>query len=263
MTTLQESASGFGLGSSCIDERIDTHARNDPGTRADRNMPRVALHEPGLLVLDNVLPPEVFRALFREVANAQFRSVHADRREPVWRLWDGQPLRGGSVHYDPGAIFSGQGPRYPTATVVDLLIDGVREVVAAHPDTVGRERMDWIALYLAAWLYPVGSALSLHRDGDKYSGAFTFFVHPRWCAHWGGELLVLPPSSQPCGDSEDRIADDGDGIDDPGLAVCIIPKPNRLVLLGPDRPHRIARVDANAGTHARASIAGFFLRPPR
>ncbi len=25
----------------------------------------------------------------------------------------------------------------------------------------------------------------------------------------------------------------------------------------------LARVDANAGTHARASIAGFFLRPPR
>ena len=254
MTTLRTSGSGS------VEERIDAYPRIDSDTGADPSAPRLTLQEPGLLVLDDVLPPDVFRALLREVANAEFRSVHADRREPVWRLWDGQPLRGGSVYYDPGVQFSGSGPRYPTATSVDLLIDRVRGVAAANPDAVGRERLDWIALYLAAWLYPVGSALSLHRDGEKYSGAFTFFVHPRWCAHWGGELLVLPPSSRPCGYSEDRIADDGDNHD-PGIATCIIPKPNRLVLLGPDRPHRIARVDANAGTHARASIAGFFLRP--
>ena len=56
--------------------------------------------------------------------------------------------------------------------------------------------------------------------------------------------------------------DDGSEGDDPGIAISIVPKPNRLVLLGPNRPHRIHRVDTNAGTHARASIAGFFLRPP-
>jgi hypothetical protein len=35
-----------------------------------------------------------------------------------------------------------------------------------------------------------------------------------------------------------------------------------LVLIGEDRPHRVTRVDQNAGAHVRASIAGFFLRAP-
>jgi Rps23 Pro-64 3,4-dihydroxylase Tpa1-like proline 4-hydroxylase len=46
------------------------------------------------------------------------------------------------------------------------------------------------------------------------------------------------------------------------IAVAISPSPNRLVLIGEDRPHRVTRVDQNAGAHVRASIAGFFLRAP-
>ncbi len=46
------------------------------------------------------------------------------------------------------------------------------------------------------------------------------------------------------------------------VALAIAPSPNRLVLLGEDRPHRVARVDQNAGAHVRVSIAGFFLRAP-
>jgi hypothetical protein len=57
----------------------------------------------------------------------------------------------------------------------------------------------------------------------------------------------------------DDAADEGDSQ---GIATCVSPRPNRLVLIGPDRPHRIARVDQNAGAHVRASIAGFFLRSP-
>ncbi len=232
-------------------------------TADDTTTGRVMLREPGLLVIDHALPAPQFEAVTRAIAEGEYRSVHSAHHERAWRPWDGTPLRAGSMYYDPCAMFHWQGPLYPSGSAVDPLIDRVCQAAAVCPEIVGTEGLDWIALYLSAWLYPVGSALSLHRDGDQYSGAFAFFAHRRWCAHWGGELLVQPPSARHPGRGGAWIADDGDDDDgDPGIATCVIPKPNRLVLLGPNRPHRIARVDTNAGTHARASIAGFFLRPP-
>ncbi|MDP3280439.1 MAG: 2OG-Fe(II) oxygenase [Nitrosomonas sp.] len=236
------------------------NALANSATTGNATAGRVMVREPGLLVIDHVLPPPQFEAMARAIAEGEYRSVHSERHDRAWRPWDGTPLRAGSMYYDPGVVFDWQGPLYPSGTAVDPLIDRVRQAAEACPEIVGREGLDWIALYLSAWLYPVGSALSLHRDGDQYSGAFAFFAHRRWCAHWGGELLVQPPSARRPGYGTTWIADDGDD-DDAGIATCVIPRPNRLVLLGPNRPHRIARVDANAGTHARASIAGFFLRP--
>ena len=58
------------------------------------------------------------------------------------------------------------------------------------------------------------------------------------------------------------MSDEGREDDDPGIATSVVPKPNRLVLIGANRPHRVSRVDQNAGAHLRASIAGFFLRAP-
>ncbi|RSZ55528.1 hypothetical protein HF313_09160 [Massilia atriviolacea] len=231
-------------------------------------MSRVVLHEPGLMVADAVLPPELFKALGRDVAHSEFRSVHAQKWDKSWRLWDGNPLRGESVYFDPSGLFRGNGAAYPTGGVVDVLIEQLRAWAGVHPDLVGREGSDWVALYLAPWIYPVGSALSLHRDGEQYSGAFTYFVHSRWRTHWGGELLVSQQQAleiAPAAHEGDApwMSGDGNADADPGgIATCITPLPNRLVLLGPDRPHRVARVDQNAGLHVRASMAGFFLRAP-
>jgi hypothetical protein len=229
-------------------------------------MSEVTLREDGLLVIDNLLPAATFRALAREVTYGNYHSVHAQKWDKSWRLWDGNPMRGESIFFDPDRRFGWKGAGYPTSTSVDELIDAVRRSSAACPDIVGAEAIDWFALYLAPWLYPVGSALSLHQDTAKYTGSFTFFVHGRWGVHWGGELIVSPPwsSAQPPthGHKESWLADDDDLIDEKGIAICLRPRPNRLVLLGPDRPHRIARVDTNAGARTRESIAGFFLRAP-
>jgi hypothetical protein len=237
------------------------------------------LREEGLVVVDGALPAAEFRSLCREVAHGEYRGVHAQKWDKAWRLWDGHPLRGDSVYFDPNRVFGWKGPTYPTSTSVDSLVDAVRRTAASCPDITGAEGTDWIALYLSPWLYPVGSALSLHQDGERYSGSFTFFVHSRWSVHWGGDLLVsrapsaatvsagaLPvPTFKPIvhrldepwmsEDSNERTDDDS------GIAICVSPRPNRLVLIGPDRPHRVARVDQNAGARVRASIAGFFLRP--
>jgi Rps23 Pro-64 3,4-dihydroxylase Tpa1-like proline 4-hydroxylase len=209
-------------------------------------MTAVALRGQGLIVLDDVVSPSEFRALEHEVACGTYRWVHAERWDKAWKLWDGHPLRGRSVYYDPTNAFSFNGVKYPTSSCVDTLIDTIRSLAANCPDVAGVEGVDWTALYLAPWLYPVGSALSLHRDAESYAGSFAFFVHAHWGEDWGGELIVSSPP---------------DGPGDAGIATCVTPRPNRLVLLGPNRPHRIGRVDQNAGTHVRTTIAGFFLRP--
>jgi Rps23 Pro-64 3,4-dihydroxylase Tpa1-like proline 4-hydroxylase len=182
-------------------------------------------------------------------------------------------MRGRPIYYDPGGVFRWDGPTYPTSTPVDALFDAVRRTALDHPQVAGVEGIDWVALFLTPWLYPVGSALSLHRDGGTYSGSFTFFAHTRWKTHWGGELLLLQEAADPetgaplsqHGGAGPLWTSEDDGIDIKslmGIATCVFPRPNRLALIGPDRPHMMSRVDANAGAHVRVSLAGFFLRPP-
>ncbi|MDQ3935771.1 MAG: hypothetical protein M3340_14200 [Actinomycetota bacterium] len=220
---------------------------------------RVALEAPGILVVDEVLPPDAFAALSADVSHADYRSVHSRRWDRAWRLWDGSPLRGASVWFDPEGRRPGESPHYPTGTAVDRLFESIRELAGAHPGIAGSEGSDWVAMFLAPWLYPVGSALSLHHDAGTYSGAFTFFTHARWRIHWGGELMVF--DAAPAEPQSARVSEEDEPEPPSGIATCVFPRPNRLALLGPDRPHMIRRVDTNAGAHVRASLAGFFLRP--
>jgi hypothetical protein len=235
-------------------------------------MTSIALYQDKLVVADSLLGSNAFAALRDHVAMSDYRAVHGQKWDRVWRLWDGNPQRGPSIYYDPDRRFEWKGAAYPTGTAVDQLIDAVRTLSALHPEVVGAECADWVGVYLCPWRYPVGSALSLHQDSARYSGSFTFFVHSRWRLHWGGELLVYPPmeptrgatSSAPAlGQDQPWISDDGPEdsmIAD--ISVAISPSPNRLVLIGENRPHRVTRADQNAGAHLRASIAGFFLRAP-
>ena len=47
-----------------------------------------------------------------------------------------------------------------------------------------------------------------------------------------------------------------------GIGTFIMPKPNRLVLLGGGNYHMISKVDPAAGDHPRFTISGFFLNTP-
>ena len=219
---------------------------------------KVVLASRDLVVADEVLGADALTALRRELTSARYESVHARGWDHAWRLGDGSPLRGSGVYYDPQGTRPTARARYPTASVVDEFIDTLRALTAEHPEVVGTEGVDWAAVFLSPWLYPVGSALSLHRDGGGYSGAFTFFAHPRWGVHWGGELLLLDEGADvaPLGTTGWMVDDQADS----GVATCVFPRPNRLVLVGPKRPHMISRVDVNAGDHVRTTLAGFFLR---
>jgi hypothetical protein len=221
--------------------------------------------EKDLAVADNVLEAEDFSALGQQLADSQYVSVHPEGRwHKTWRLWDGAPLRGGQVSFDPLCLFGYPGPVYPTASPLDALIDAVRALARAYPALVGAEGSDWVALYLSPWIYPAGSALSLHWDKGGYTGAFSFYAHPLWGSHWGGELVVMPAQEPPATYDTDQswMRESGSEVRDSGIGLSISPRPNRLVLVGPLRPHRITRVEAQAGSNLRLSVSGFFLPRP-
>jgi hypothetical protein len=239
---------------------------------------RLTLQNADILVVDDFLPPAIFAALSNDVERGKYHSVHARHWDKAWRLWDGNPLRGPGIYFDPNCTRRVTEAIYPTSTTVDRFFDSVRELVASYPEITGREGVDWDAIFLSPWLYPVGSGLSLHSDGGKYSGAFTYFVHPRWRVSWGGELLLMQDATAsaavqsstasqdrrpPSGATESLWLSDDNNVyaESAGIATCVFPWPNRIALIGPARPHMIRRVDSNAGTHVRTSLAGFFLRP--
>ncbi len=220
-----------------------------------------SLVDRSLLVFDDCLDKASLLEIRAAAAHGHYRSVHFSGWDKPWRLWDGQPLRGEGVYYDPKDRFRWRGVKYPTRSALDALVDRLRSASANYPMIVGREGSDWDAIFLSPWVYPVGSALSPHRDADRYAGSFTFFLHERWSPVWGGELIVVPEgeTSEFSEEPYPWLSGDVSAIGN-GIEIAITPTPNRLALIGPDRSHRIARVDANAGAHVRLSIAGFFFR---
>jgi len=233
-------------------------------------MSKPAYSSEDVLVYDDVLPDDAFARLYRHLGSLNYTSVHRDGWRKVWRLHDGNPLRGRTVWYRPGE----QPPTtnfFPTGSPVDDLIAWIAEREDDIAAVVGTASADWTRLSFTPWIYPVGSGLSMHRDGTTYSGAFTYFAHHEWRLHWGGQLLVLDPRTQPQVASAARSApvafdDRQESLRafDPGFALTIFPKPNRIAFLSPRALHLLTRVDTNAGQQSRISVAGFFHRnvPP-
>lgn len=220
-----------------------------------------------VLVYDDVLPSAAFSKLFRHLGGLDYTSVQRSGWRKVWRLHDGDPLRARPVWYQPGQREATAEQVYPTDSAVDELVSWIAGRQVDIASVVGTAGADWTRLSLTPWIYPVGSGLSLHQDGSSYSGAFTYFAHQEWRLHWGGHLLVLDPRTR------SRISSPGEigpaFLDDrqeslrafdPGFALTVFPKPNRIAFLSPSALHLLTRVDTNAGQAARLSVAGFFHR---
>lgn len=219
-----------------------------------------------VLVYDDVLPGEAFSKLFRHLGSLNYTSVHREGWRKVWRLHDGNPLRGRTAWYRPGQNVP-SADVYPTGSAVDELISWVADRKDDITEVTGTAGTEWTRLSFTPWIYPVGSGLSLHQDGRTYSGAFTYFAHQEWRLHWGGHLLVLDSRTGSRGANSDwggpvAFDDRQESLRafDPGFALTIFPKPNRIVFLSPRALHLLTRVDTNAGQQARISVAGFFHR---
>src|SRR5437016_561861 len=74
----------------------------------------------------------------------------------------------------------------PFNTPLDLMVKPAVEVARLHPEIVA----GFEDISLRSYLYPRGSKLSWHDDRTEFSGALTYYIHPRWGSTWGGELMV-------------------------------------------------------------------------
>ena len=233
-------------------------------------MSKESFRSQDVVVYDDVLPHGEFKELFRHLNGMEYTSVHARAWRKVWRLHDGDPLtaKAGWYYADENQDPSLAGQQFPTGSAIDHLVSWIAGHASEIQGVIGQAGVAWNRFSFAPWIYPRGSGLSLHQDGVLYTGAFTYFAHPVWRLHWGGHLLVLDRRTPLRGahpeDMWPTFLDDEaetSRVFNPGFAMTVFPKPNRIVFLSPAAEHLLTRVDDNAGQCPRVSVAGFFHKP--
>lgn len=218
---------------------------------------------PNLAVFDDVLDDEAWSEVWTYF---QYEDLEPTTRTAgAWKLADGQPLAGPDFHLPaPDASeedLAHLDTLYPTDAPVDHVLDALAVAMEAAGNEVVRE--PWLHAACRAYVYPVGTGLSWHRDDHaRYAGAFVYYAHPEWNVQWGGELNVAhleDPKALPMVPYRFETRAYSTQLMEQGLGHYILAKPNRLVVLGA-QPHRVAPVLPAAGDHVRASVAGFFVR---
>jgi hypothetical protein len=226
------------------------------------------IEHPHFRVIDDFLDEDAWTQLWTHFQFVELLPV--TRSSGAWKLDDGVPLAGHELvteGRDAAALRSSEGP-----------IHHVVEALLRRPELyAGLVRDGWSKLSARPYVYPHDTGLSWHVDDHElYAGAFIYYAHPRWDAHWGGELLIaeLAPDGEDDEDEHDekdelpimgyRFETEAysDRLLEIGCGQFVMPKPNRLVLLA-GAPHMIARVSPAAGHNVRASVSGFFLQPKR
>lgn len=265
------------MASHFADPTIATELASLPAGSGRGASPKVTRHRPkcvfssdALLIYDDFLPPADFAAAFAYCNEAEYRGVHAAKVKKAWRLHDGEPLRGPTWFWGPRKPPAERKHlHYPTGTGIDPFIIALRRRRNEYAPVVGAAPADWDVCSVISWIYPVGTGFSVHDDG-AYTGSYIFYAHREWKMHWGGHLIVLDRGALASGESDPSVGLDPPWLDhgldavhmnDPGIATCVFPKPNRLVLIRGRVPHFVTRVDASAGDRARVTLAGFFVKP--
>jgi hypothetical protein len=221
-------------------------------------MPEGTIDHPSFRVIDDLLDEAAWSELW---SHFQFADLHpVSRTRGAWKLDDGVPLGGEE-------IFAARRGSASSGTPIDHVVRALLE----RPElSEGLIADTWDRLAARAYVYPRDTGLSWHVDDHQlYAGAFIYYAHPHWNAHWGGELLIaeVDPGEGDEGDDDElpimayrfETEDYSERLLDMGCGSFVMPKPNRLVVLA-GAPHMIARVSPAAGAHVRASVAGFFLR---
>ncbi|PRP92345.1 hypothetical protein ENSA5_49760 [Enhygromyxa salina] len=232
-------------------------------------MPSTIDH-PSFRVIDDFLDEDAWTEVWSHFQFVDLLPV--TRSRGAWKLDDGVPLGGQEIRThgrDPAARHDDADPhRYPSETPIDRVIHALLTRPELHEGLVSDS---WASVSARPYVYPHGTALSWHVDDHAlYAGAFVYYAHPHWNAHWGGELLI-GELGEPEGEDPDddelpimgyrfETEDYSERLLDMGCGSFVMPKPNRLVVLA-GAPHMISRVSSAAGHNVRASVAGFFLEP--
>ncbi len=209
-------------------------------------------------VFDDVLAPSQFLDVWDALKRREYAQPSSKIWQSVWRPADGQPLVS-QVGFISTRPFSGP---------IDLAIDRTIEAFRLTPELVGAEGQAWIDAGFTLYAYPRGSRLSLHDDSN-YAGTAVFWLHPKWGASWGGELMIPEVSKEESESLKLRNARGAESLLDRsddmallrhGRGHFILPKPNRLVVISAGVCHRMNRVDDDAGENLRCSLNAFLTR---
>lgn len=218
------------------------------------------MQKPTLAIVDDFLSEEDHMALWTEFQFMELFPV--SRTVGAWKLTDGVPLGGQEIltpDRDQELIHDPENPqRYPSNTAIDAVLTTLLSD-SSFSEIVGDE---FTRISARAYVYPHGAGLSWHRDDSAlYAGAYIYYAHPHWNAHWGGELLIADETDEELDIMAYRFESEGysEQLLAHGAGRFVMPKPNRLVLLG-GAPHAVAPVSTAAGHNVRASVSGFFLR---
>ena len=217
----------------------------------------------GVLIVDDFLDEDAWTEVWTHFQFADLAPV--TRTAGAWKLGDGVPLGGDEIvtpardaELSDGAVAG----RFPSGTALDRVVEALLGEAARFAPLVGD---DWAHLTARPYVYPTGSGLSWHGDDSAvYTGAYIYYAHPHWNAHWGGELLVADaPEDADLPIMGHRFDDEAysAALMERGEGRFVLPRPNRLVVLG-GAPHMVTPVRPAAGAHVRASVSGFFLREP-
>jgi hypothetical protein len=235
-------------------------------TGSEERMCRLTLSNEQITIYDDLLPREAFDALLPHALDIGFNRVHRDEWKKEWRLGDGMPMQGPPAFYRADARYEeDEVPSYPTGAPIDAFFEAVRDIVSKDAGFGGTSGTALTRLSVTPAVYARGCGLSLHRDRFGFTGSFAYFIHPEWNFHWGGQLLILDPrTGDGCASDDENyyssfLSDEQQNraVAEPGIALCILPKPNRFVFIAPDTQHMVTRVDANAGDRPRMTLGGF------
>ena len=218
------------------------------------------------LIIDDFLTEEAWSDVWSFFQFADLAPV--SRTRGAWKLDDGVPLGSDEIITplrDAELVHNPERPDlFPSETALDHVVAGLLGDAESLTELVGST---WAHVTARAYVYPRSSALSWHGDDHEiYAGAYIYYAHPHWNAHWGGELLVADtPGGADGPDALPIMAHRFDNeaysaaLMEQGTGHYIAPKPNRLVVLG-GAPHMVTPVRESAGDAVRASISGFFLQ---
>lgn len=203
-------------------------------------------------VYDDVLAEQDLVALRLHAAGEKYTTpLISSGWVKSWRPGDGQPFC--------SELYLAESE--PLGNPLDLLTGAAHALASQHPNLITA----YTELAYRFYLYPRGTRISWHDD--RYAGALTFYLHPRWGATWGGELMVadMPRISEYLRENAASGRQEWltpwweeDYLSQKGTGLWIMPKPNRLVLTSAWAYHLVNRVDDDAGGNVRASVVGFY-----
>lgn len=220
---------------------------------------QLVVEHPDYSVVDDFLEEDTWSQLWTAFQFLDLAPV--TRTKGAWKLDDGVPL-GGSDIVLPRDL---EADVPPVGEHEAALLPLLAQILVAEQLHGRLLKGAWDRMAGRPWVYPEGTSLSWHVDDHHlYAGAFIYYAHPVWNAHWGGELLIgeVEPEQGPLPIMGHRFETDSysEQLLELGHGSFVMPRPNRLILLS-GAPHMVAKVSRAAGHNVRATVAGFFLRP--